>query len=586
MSTLGLSKAPLWSRLALLAILVFDAWLRGHTLGPTVRDRLGWAPWPVVAGEAEPLDCDEAVYAYMGRRMLRGDVLYRDLSEPKPPGGYWLYTLAVALGGAAEATIRVVPIPLVLATIVLVWWLGLRLRGPGAACLAALIFAVASTDPYLYGNGANLEHAINLFSVAALALMVLSWDRAGRGPILAAGACLGAACLVKQVAIAHVPVFAVALLIRRTCMSPEGTVARPPSARALDLLALLAGFAAVLGLAAGVLAAQGAGRAAFEDVIVYGSTMAAVTPADPHTPPGWVRLFTGNSDPSGRLPWPFGKTDYLVWWGTGTWPLWLASVPALGWLAFGPASSAGRRLVAAWTVSTWVQVALPGLFWAHYYLLPVPGLALAVAVFLADAIVLTASAWRRIDLARGVLGAACLLAVLASLVQTARIQVRDYLMVPSEELTRRYKGGGQWIVHRAIGRDLARRAEVWADPRLAIWGWQSPIYVYSGLDNVTRHFFGDPLMKAYIRGDFRGDHPRVEGLIRPRLERIMSDFRARPPELIFVGDPPFPALRAFLAERYLPSRLVMSAPDGRGLWVERSKYGEFESFADPRGRSR
>ena len=318
-------------------------------------------------------------------------------------------------------------------------------------------------------------------SVAALALMVFSWDRAGRGPILAAGACLGAACLVKQVAIAHVPVFAVALLLRRTCPSPEGTVARPPSARALDLLALLAGFAAVLCLAAGVLAAQGAGRAAFEDVIVYGSTMAAETPADPHAPPGWVRWITGNSDPSGRLPWPFGKTDYLVWWGTGTWPLWLASVPALAWLAFGPASrcsssepltrprapSPGERvdssldrraaLVAAWTVSAWVQVALPGLFWAHYYLLPVPGLALAVAVFLADVIALTVSAWRRIDLPRGVLGAACSLAVLASLIQTARIQVRDYLMVPSEELTRRYKGGGQWIVHRAIGRDLARR---------------------------------------------------------------------------------------------------------------------------------
>jgi hypothetical protein len=185
---------------------------------------------------------------------------------------------------------------------------------------------------------------------------------------------------------------------------------------------------------------------------------------------------------------------------------------------------------------------------------------------------------RRIDLLRGILGAACSLAVLAALFQTARIQVRDYLMVPSEELTRRYKGGGQWIVHRAIGRDLARRAEVWADPKLAIWGWQSPMYVYSGLDNVTRHFFGDPLMKAYIMGAFRGDHPRVEGLIRPRLDRIMSDFRAHPPELILVGDPPFPALRAFLAERYLPSRLVMSAPDGRGLWVERGKYGEFESL--------
>ena len=78
---------------------------------------------------------------------------------------------------------------------------------------------------------------------------------------------------------------------------------------------------------------------------------------------------------------------------------------------------------------------------------------------------------------------------------------------------------------------------------------------------------------------------RGQNLIRMTFGSV-DDFRARPPELIFAGDPPFPALRAFLAERYLPSRLVMSAPDGRGLWVERDKYGEFESFTDPPGRSR
>ncbi len=45
-----------------------------------------------------------------------------------------------------------------------------------------------------------------------------------------------------------------------------------------------------------------------------------------------------------------------------------------------------RRLDAAWTVSAWIQVALPGLFWQHYYLLPLPGLTVAVAVHLADSL--------------------------------------------------------------------------------------------------------------------------------------------------------------------------------------------------------
>ena len=115
-------------------------------------------------GEAEPLDCDESAYAYIGRRLVRGDVLYRDLTENKPPGGYWLYALAVALGGANEQTIRFMPLPFVLATLGLVWWLGLRLRGRGAAASPALTYAIVSTDPYLFGNGANMEHFLNLFS--------------------------------------------------------------------------------------------------------------------------------------------------------------------------------------------------------------------------------------------------------------------------------------------------------------------------------------------------------------------------------------------------------------------------------------
>ncbi|HMB03977.1 MAG TPA: glycosyltransferase family 39 protein, partial [Isosphaeraceae bacterium] len=199
------------------------------------------------------LDCDESAYAYIGRRLVRGDVLYRDLTENKPPGGYWLYALAVAIGGANELTVRLMPIPFVLATLALVWWLGLRLHGPGAAFLAGLTSAVASTDPYLFGNGANLEHALNLFSTAALALMVATWDRPGRSGLVAAGACLGAACLVKQVASAHGLVFAAALLGRW----------RPLRARLVDLAASAGGLALVWGLAVLVLVARGAGPAAY-----------------------------------------------------------------------------------------------------------------------------------------------------------------------------------------------------------------------------------------------------------------------------------------------------------------------------------
>ncbi|MGZ3302702.1 MAG: ArnT family glycosyltransferase, partial [Isosphaeraceae bacterium] len=108
------SSSIKWSFLALVVILLIDLWYRGHTFGPTVARIAGIKLWPAAVGASEPLDCDEAAYAYIGHRLLRGDVMYRDLTENKPPLGYWLYALAVAIGGYNELSIRLLPIPAVL----------------------------------------------------------------------------------------------------------------------------------------------------------------------------------------------------------------------------------------------------------------------------------------------------------------------------------------------------------------------------------------------------------------------------------------------------------------------------------------
>ncbi len=550
-----------WALLILLATLIFDVWLRGHTFGPTLRDRWGINLWPVSGPEAEPLDCDESVYAYAGRRILRGDVMYRDLTEPKPPGGYWLGAATVALGGADELPFRLMPIPFVLGTIALTWWMGLKLQGPLAACFAGVTYAVASTDPYLFGNGSNLEHPINFLAFASLALLIAAWTSEKRRLLFAAGASVGAACLFKQVAMVHYFLYMGAL-----CLRP-----REIRARLKDMVALSCGLAFVFGIVAFILVLQGAGSAALEDVVRYGAAMAKDVPADPGAPPSWMRWLTGNADPQGNLPWPFGRTDYLVWWGTGSWPLWLVALPALALLGIPRSSSAPRRLLAAWTLSAFIQVVLPGLYWQHYYLLPLPGLAVAVAVSWGDAL----SQIRKLN-ARSVLATLWMLSLGLSLVAVAVIQTRVYLLVAPEKLTIDYKGGRQWVSLRFLGRDLEQRATVWSDPRLFLWGWQSPLFVYSGIDSVSRHFFADPLMKAFAE---KG-HP----LIQPRIDRIMQDLEKRPPEMVFAGDPPFPAMRRFLNERYLPSRLVPMASDGRGLWVERGRYRQFETFVPNRRR--
>jgi hypothetical protein len=589
-------RTPAWAIVGVLLILAFDLWWRGHTIGPTVRDALGFAPWPVVVGEAEPLDCDEAAYAYIGRKLARGEVMYRDVSENKPPLGYWLYTLAVAIGGANELTIRLMPIPYVLATIALIWWLGLRLRGPGAACLAAFLYSVLSTDPYLFGNGSNMEHFLNLFAVASLAAMVRSFDAPGRRWLVAAGALVGAASLVKQVAALHGLIYALALISidrarfdRRSLLGPAPPHPDPrnradlpakPSlgarlgAKVADLLALAIGFAAAWILAIGVLWLRGAGPAAFDDIVRYGSALATIKVPEPHAPSKLVRWFVGNADPEGHLPPPFGRTRYLVWWGTGSWPLWLSAVPSTAWLLIGRGADRSRRLVGGWTLSAWVQVALPGLFWQHYYLVPTPGVALVVAVALAESLAAVGSSIRPFRPGRLLLGSFAGIFLVASVALTIGLQVRDYLMVAPEALTSRFKGGRQWVVLRAMGRELARRSRAWERPTLYVWGWQSPLFLYSGLDGPTRHFFADPLLEDYSKGYHRDD-PRV----RPRVERIMRDLEARPPSMALVAYPPFPELRRFLEARAVPTRLDVMG-ESLPLWVAREGFARFEALGD------
>jgi 4-amino-4-deoxy-L-arabinose transferase-like glycosyltransferase len=571
------SPTPSWAKVGLFLILIWDVWWRCHTIGPTIRDSVGFAPWPVVVGEAEPLDCDEAAYAYIGRRLDQGAVLYRDVSENKPPLGYWLYALAVRIGGANEITIRLMPIPYVLATIALVWWLGLRLRGPATACLASWTYALLSTDPYLYGNGANMEHFINLFAVGSLAAMVRAFEVTGRRWLVVAGVCVGLAFLVKQVAALHgvVDILAILLIARpdRSTSSFSGKL----SSKIVDLFALAVGFGTTLALAAGVLWLQGAGSAAFDDVVSYGSALATIKVPEPHSPSKWIRWFAGNADPQGVLPPPFGKTKYLVWWGTGSWPVWVLAIPSIGWMLLGRGSHRVGWLVAAWTLSSWVQVALPGLFWQHYYLLPTPGLALLVGFAIASTLASLGGSDRPFLKSRTFVVAAFGAGLVGGLAWTTHLQIRDYLMVSPEALTSRFKGGHQWVVLRGMGRELARRSRAFDHPTLYVWGWQSPLFIYSGLDGPSRHFFADPLLEDYSKGFHRND-PRV----RPRVERIMDDLESHPPSMILVAYPPFPELRKFLDAHDSLTRVVWQG-DSLPLFVDRAGLAKFEALGRSTG---
>lgn len=537
-------------------------WWRAHTFAPDIVQGTGLpAIWPVVEGRSEPLDCDESAYAYMGRRQAEGAVLYRNLTEYKPPGGYWFYAIGVAIGGAHELTVRLMILPVLVANLLLIGWILKKTTNTIAALAGMFSFILLSTDPYVFGNGSNFEHLMNLGLTASIAALIYagSSTRPARW-ILISGIAIGLATTVKQVCL--LGLVPVAVQLYRDDSRFKSWVR--------NCIVLSAGFCIPILACILVLVAQGAAVAAMTDVVEYSRSLASLTPPDANAPPGLYRWLTGNSDPrNGRLPWPFGRTDWLVWWGTGSWPIQIVSLIASIIFISKWKKNASRPGIffAMYWLSCWLMVVLPGLYWQHYYMLLAPACSLLAGSALG----------RCVDVARISIGfsakfksAVAMSGIFIAICLTTGIQIKDYLQVPAEKLTVQYKGGAQWVSLRLLSEDFNKRIVDWSPrPHLEVWGWQSPLLFYTGLDAPNRYFFTDPLMKAYAKTGLP--------VIQPRLEELTRVLNEQPPELIFCGDPPYPQLKQLIDRDYIVSSIVGSSPEGQGLYVRRDKYAAFHS---------
>jgi 4-amino-4-deoxy-L-arabinose transferase-like glycosyltransferase len=572
-------------------ISLFDVWLRSHAFGRTIPGRSTAANPSAIDRSVEPLDCDEALYAYMGKRMIHGAVLYRDLSENKPPLGYWLYEAAVAIGGYNETAIRVLPIPLVLLTIVFVALIASRIAGAAAAVVSAFLYALMSTDPVIFGDTANLEHASNLFAVASLAAFLAYLFHKKTRYLVACGAAVALATLVRQVGAIHGIVYFILLTFDYNNKLDNNYVRYQLRVQSR----LAAGFALPIAIAVLVLTARGAANSAYDDIFRYGSALATDAPPDPGQPSAWIRWLTGNAAPDGSLAPPFGKTNYVVWWGKGLWPLWLVAPFALARIAFGPNDSSSvdlsnsidsaanefmrrraiaRRVVVWFTIASFVQVIAPGLYWQHYYLALVPGTAVAIGALADSAFREFVASFRERRFVAAAAHSAIAAAVCLTIILTCKIQYEIYLMDKPENLTIKHKGGRQWVELRGLARELAAAAKPLGERTLYVWGWQSPLLFYGDFRSPARDSFANALIKTGAnRTAMNRLRPAARRLVDDRLRRIVADLDAHPPLLIFVAYPPFPDLKDRLERDY---SAVETTLDGLGLWVRKDRSREFK----------
>src|SRR5262245_13948622 len=187
---------------------------------------------------AQPMGADQGLYAYVGERILHGDLAYRDAWDQKPPGIHYVYA---ALRAISPRDVVVPAADLVAAALVaaLLWSIGVRLDGPLAGGLSAVIFLFLSDPGFSRYGGVRVrgqcETFIALAATAAVALVIGVGAKGAKGAagakgagakcakganrargaltLFAAGLCLGAAFALKYNAGLYVLVVLLALAV-------------------------------------------------------------------------------------------------------------------------------------------------------------------------------------------------------------------------------------------------------------------------------------------------------------------------------------------------------------------------------------
>ena len=140
---------------------------------------------------AQPMGPDQGLYAYVGDRILHGELAYRDAWDQKPPGIHYVYAALRAISHR-DVIVPAADLAAAVAVAALLWRLGRLLAGPIAGGVSAVIFLLLSDPSFARYGGvrvrAQCETFIALAVTGAIALALGATGARGAHGVEGAGA--------------------------------------------------------------------------------------------------------------------------------------------------------------------------------------------------------------------------------------------------------------------------------------------------------------------------------------------------------------------------------------------------------------
>lgn len=409
-----------------------------------------------------PLERDEGEYAYAGQLILDGIPPYQQAYNMKFPGTYYACALSMALFGETTRGVRLGLLLLNAATTLLVFVIGRRLCGATAGAMAAIVFALLSLDPWLMGIFAHATHFVLLPALGGLYLVIRAPGQRRAWWLLAGGALLGLAVLMKQHAFTFLLLGAVLLL-----WGGAGPERRGARAVTLDLGVLALGAALPLALLCAVFLAQGVlGRFWFWAFQYAREYVSEVPPREFFSRlVGGFRLAT-HATP---LLWVTGCAGLIALWA-GRW------------------GRAEKVFVAGLLVASFLAVCPGFYFREHYFILMLPAVALLNGVAFVTAGRLLERALPR-PLARAVAGAFFGGVILAFVGVESDVL---FAMGPRDVSRARYEEN-PFVEAVEVARYIRERTT--QEDRIAVLGSEPEIYFYSHRLSATGYIYIYPLIE-------------------------------------------------------------------------------------------
>lgn len=461
---------------------------------------------------AEPLGIDQSLWASAVKGMSRGQLLYRDVWEQRPPGIYFLYLLAFHTFGWTTAAVAWLDVLASAATTLLIFVITRRLSNTTTGALAAALYALFTMPAWLYGHSGFLERSVSeTFIVVCIALG--AWcavEFLERRSLLAAfgvGLFAGAAIVLKPNAGLYLPALVLWMLAYTGSLRRGGV---PQAVRAV-------GFAALGVLILPVLTVLWLWRL---DLLQE----AGVAVVD------FNRFYVGQGFTPAGYALSFSKAVFLR---MKTDPIWLAgsvaTVVALWDLARQRRLSPLAGLAVFWGGAAALVIIVNGArLFNSYFIQAFPPLTILAAWFLTHGL--------RAGLARRVLVVATALAMTTVLVQrnyatrvldSARADI-DFLrgdVAPTTYLERFGGYANRRGYSARANAELAAYVEAHTEPgeQIFLFGI-SGAGVYFLSDRLTAHRF--LRVNFFVATDF--PDPRF------RLEPVASDLAARRPRYIIL----------------------------------------------------